>query len=215
MDDQIKKRLEDFFAQFKKQTFRKGEILVRADDDPSGIYYLTDGYVRMYLISAKGDEIVLNIFKPISFFPMSWAINNTKNIYYYEAISEVTLWRAPKDDVIVFLKSNPEVLYNLLSRVYRGVDGVLTRMAYLMSSNANARLITELLIAAKRFGKTNDTKEVTLSIPEKDIGSQAGLTRETVSREMKVLKDKGLVSLHKSVLTIKDIIQLENELTNF
>lgn len=215
MDELTSKKLESFFTQYKKQTYRKGEILVRADDDPAGVFYLTKGQVKMYLITGKGDEIVLNIFKPISFFPMSWAINNTKNVYYYEALTEVTLWRAPKEDVIAFLKENPDVLYNLISRVYRGVDGVLTRMAYLMSGNAHARLITELLIAGKRFGKQNDKNEVALTVSEKDLAAQAGMTRETVSREMKVLKDKGLVTLNKTVLTIKDIQSLEEELTNF
>lgn len=214
MDEQISKKLKVFFTRYKKQTYKKGEILVRADDDPAGVFYLTDGYVRMYLITGKGDEIVLNIFKPISFFPMSWAINNTKNIYYYEALTEVTLWRAPKEDTIAFLKKNPDVLYDLVSRLYRGVDGILTRMAYLMSGNAHTRLITELLIAGKRFGKPNDKNEVTLTVSEKDLAAQAGMTRETVSREMKVLKDKGLVTLHKTILTIKDIQSLEEELSN-
>lgn len=215
MDEQVSRKLEEFFTQFKKQTYRKGEILVRADDDPSGIFYLTEGQVRMYLITSKGDEIVLNIFKPISFFPISWAINKTKNIYYYEATSEVTLWRAPKDAVLAFLKENPDVLFNLLQRVYKGVDGILMRMAHLMSASAYARLVTELLITAKRFGSINNANEVTVTISEKDLGTQTGLTRETVSREMKVLKDKGLVALSKNILVIKDIKVLEAELLNF
>jgi CRP-like cAMP-binding protein len=215
MDDQVSKKLEAFFTQFKLQKYRKGEILVRADDTPPGIFYLTEGQVRMYLITNKGDEIVLNIFKPISFFPMSWAINETKNIYYYEAMTEVTLWRAPKEEVITFLKSNPDVLYNLLSRVYRGVDGVMSRMAHLMSASAYGRLVTELLITAKRFGKKSDSNAITLTISEKELGTQTGLTRETVSREMKILKDKDIVMLQKNLLTIKDLKLLEDELMQF
>src|SRR5664279_727901 len=119
MDEGIENKLKAFFTQFKRQEYKKGEILVRADDDPAGIFYLTQGNVKTYLITAKGDEIVLNIFKPISFFPMSWAINSTKNNYYYEAMTELVLWRAPKEDVVVFLKSNPDVLLDLLSRVYK------------------------------------------------------------------------------------------------
>lgn len=214
MDDQIARKLETFFTQFKKQSFRKGEILVGADEDPNGIFYLTDGHVRMYVTSVKGDDTVLNIFKPISFFPMSWAINNTKNRYYYEALTSVTVWRAPKDEVIAFLKSDPDILYDLLSRVYKGLDGVLSRMTYIMSSNAYARLITELLIAAKRFGKQTSVNEIALSISEKDIAAQAGLTRETVSREMTKLKNKKLVTLSRSILTIMDMKKLEEELVD-
>src|SRR5207302_1404657 len=106
----------EFFTQFKSQQYKKGEILIRADDDPAGIFYLHIGTVKMYLISRNGDEIVLNLFKPIAFFPMSWAINHTKNQYYFEAMDAVTVCRAPKEEVLAFLKKNPDVVLDLLAR---------------------------------------------------------------------------------------------------
>lgn len=214
MDKEIEKKVEAFFDRYKKQTYRKGEILVRADDAPSGVFYLTEGQVKMYFISRKGDEIVLNIFRPVSFFPMSWAINQTDNTYYYEAMTEVALSRAPREDVISFIKRNPEVMYDLLSRLYRGIDGIFSRMAYLMAGNANARLISELIIAAKRFGGKAADGSVTIAITEKDLGTQTGLTRETISREMKVLKDKNIVTFQKNKLVIHGLAKLEDELIN-
>lgn len=214
MNEQVAKKLEDFFSQFKYQQYKKGEILVRADDDPQGIFYLTDGFVKMYAISKKGDEIVLNIYKPISFFPMTWAINNAPNMYYFEAITDVAVWRAPKEKVVEFLKSNPDVLYDLMSRVYQGIDGVLRRMTYLMAGNAYSRLITELLIQVKRFGVRRDSdKAVALKVSETDLATYAGMTRETVSREMRVLKEKGLVAFSKNMLEITDVTRLEEELS--
>lgn len=211
MDDAIRKKLEAFFTQYKKQQFKKGEILIRADDDPAGIFYLQKGTVKMYLISKNGDELVLNLFKPISFFPMSWGINLHSNLYYFEAMDEVVAWRAPREDVIDFLQKNPDVMFDLLTRLYRGLDGVLARMAYLMAGNAYARLITELIITAKRFGKAGGDG-ISFTITEKDLSASAGMTRETVSREMKVLKARGLVSFQKNILQVYDIGELEREL---
>lgn len=213
MDKKIIEALDAFFTQFKHQVYKKGEILVRADENPTGIFYLTKGNVKEYAISKKGDEIVVNMFKPISFFPMSWAINNTQNMYYFEAVTDLEVWKAPQDKALAFIKENPDVLYDLIARVYRGTDGLLLRMTYLMSGNANARLVMELLIHAKRFGeKGKDSISVSVAVSEKDLAAQAGLTRETVSREMKRLKDKKLVIFEKNVLTIKNIQKLEEEL---
>lgn len=213
MKKSVSDKLEAFYTQYKKQTYKKGEILIRVDEEPSGIFFLSKGTVKMYSISAKGDEIVLNLFKPLSFFPMTWAINGTKNAYYYEALDEITFHKVPREDVLRFLNDNPIVLFDLLSRVYRGMDGVLTRMAYLMSGNAHSRLITELLIAAKRFGVKGTSGELTISMSEKDLATQAGLTRETVSREMRTLKEHQLVSMDKRGISIKNIKQLEEELS--
>ncbi len=212
MDDVIAKKVDDFFAKYKKQHYKKGDLLIRAEDAPGGVFYLKKGYVKQYVISKKGDELVLNIYKPVSFFPMSWAINTTPNKFFFEAVDEVDVYKAPPADVVRFIKNNPDVLYNLLSRVYRGTEGMLTRMSYLMSGDAYGRLLAELLIYAKRFG-TGD-KEIEVTVSEKELAAQAGMTRETVSREMKILKEKGILLFSRNTLVIPDLKKLEAELSD-
>ncbi|MBI2034291.1 MAG: Crp/Fnr family transcriptional regulator [Candidatus Levybacteria bacterium] len=208
----VYEKIDAFFTKHKYQTYKKGEILVRADDDPAGIFYLKDGIVKEYAISEKGEELVVNLFKPPSFFPMSWAINDTPNTFYFEAVTVANLFRAPKEDVIVFLKSNPDVLFDLLARVYRGTDGILTRLIYLMSGGSKGKLITEILIHAKRFGKTKKNGVVIVAISQKDLASQIGVSRETVNRELKILREKGVVRFNRGLLTITDLDVLKNEL---
>lgn len=214
MDDKVAQKLEDFFGTHKHQLYKKGEILIRADEKPSGVFYLMSGRVKKYAISKKGDELIVNIFKPISFFPMSHALNHLPNNYFYEAMEDVELIKAPSEDVVIFLEKNPDVTLDLLRRVYRGSEGLLTRMTYLMAGNAYSRLIAELIIIAKRFGQQNG-KEVTIVTSEKDLATQVGMTRETVSREIKILKDKELITFLKGKLVVKDITTLEDELGNF
>ncbi len=210
MEAELQEKIEVFFKQYKFTTYKKGELLVRAEEDPVGVFYLTKGLVKEYIISHKGEEIVVNIFKPFAFFPMSWVLNGTSNAYFFEAMDGVEVWRAPKDAVNEFVKKNPDVLYDLLKRVFKGTDGLLRKMTFLMAGNANARLITDLLIYAKRFEK--DHNEVELHISEKDIAAQTGMTRETVSREMKVLKEKGIVSTKDNRFIIENVDLLEKEL---
>ena len=211
MDEQISKRVETFFSSFKPQKFKKGEILIRADEDPTGIYFLREGLVKEYVISQKGEEVVVNIFKPNSYFPMSWAFSKTPNSYYFEAISDVVTWKAPVEKVLSFLQKEPTIVFDLLKRVYRGTDGLITRMTYLMAGSAYTRLISELLIQVKRFGENRDD-QVQLHISEKDLAAYSGMTRETVSRELKLLKGKKLVTFSKNIMTIPNLHLLESEL---
>lgn len=142
----IQEKIFNFFSQYEVQKYKKGEILVRAYNDPSGVFYLAEGEVKMYFISRKGDELIANVFKAGAFFPMSWAFNNTPNAYYFEATTSASVLRAPKENVVNFLKSEPEILLDLLERVFRGTDGLLLRMSYLMAGSAYTRLIVEILI---------------------------------------------------------------------
>lgn len=58
-------KLEQFFSQFNSHhLYQKGKILLRADDNPSGVFYLAKGFARLYGISPEGQEITFNIFKP-------------------------------------------------------------------------------------------------------------------------------------------------------
>lgn len=220
MDSSITQKLDTFFKQFTYQTYKKGEIIIQAYDDPSGIFYLKSGIVKQYAISKKGDEIVLNMYKQHAFFPMNWAINKSSNSYFWEAASDVEVWKAPSEEAAEFIRDNPDVMYDLLSRVYRGTDGLLLRMTYLMSGDAYTRLITEIIIQTKRFGKyktahsseNTDRGAYEIAIAEKDLASRAGMTRETISREMKKLKDKGLVTFNKKLLIIHNLDKLEEEL---
>lgn len=213
MNQIIPEKIDAFFTKYKHQVYKKGEILIRADDNPQGVFYLKDGHVKEYAISKKGEELVVNVFRPISFFPMSWAINDTPNEYFYEAVTDLDVWKAPREEVIEFIKSNPDVLYDLMSRVYRGTDGILTRMTHLMSGNAYARLIIELMIQEERFGKKDDNI-VEIKISEKDLAAQSGMTRETVSREIKILKDKKLVTFKNNTFVIKDLEKFKEELSD-
>ena len=211
MSEQVKQKLENFFSKYKYLKFKKGEILIRADDDPAGIFYLKTGTVRQYTISKEGEEQTLTLYKPIAYFPMMWAINNTLNTYYFEALTEVEVYRAPKEAVVDFIKKEPDVLYDLTSRIYSGMHGLLSRMEYLLFSSAYNKILFTLINNATRFGKQIDG-EIHLQMTHKDIAAFSGLTKETISREIKKLEEKGLVRNENQLLIIKDVKILENEL---
>lgn len=213
MNKNVIQKLDNFFASYKNQKFKKGEILIKAEDVPSGIFYLKEGIVKQYAISRSGEELILNVYRPISFFPMSYAINNTLSHHYYEAMTEVAIWKAPRKKVLEFIKKNGDVLLDLVSRIYHGLDGFFLRMEYLIAGSARNRLIIELIIYAKRFGeKVGNSTLIKLKITEEDLASQSGMARETVSREIKKLKEKGLITFYKNILNINDLQKLEEEL---
>ena len=206
-------KVEEFFSRYPKRSFRKGQILLLNGDDLVYVHYLLDGRVKQYDVSYRGDEIVLNRFKPGAFFPMSLAINPEPSQYIFEAETNIEVRSAPAKEVVAFLHDNPDVVFELLSRVYRGVDGVLGRMVQLMGSSARSRLAYELVLETKRFGKKLATGDILLETHEHTIGEQAGLSRETVSREVHKFKQEGLIEISLGGIIIKDLAALENNIT--
>lgn len=212
MNQTVANKIKTFFEQYTVRSYAKGQILIMAGDGTEYIYHLIAGNVKQYDVTYRGDEIILNIFKPPAFFPMSLAINKTANPYIYEADTDVQARQAPADAVVAFIKDNPDVMFDLLSRIYRGADGLLGRMAHLMGSSAKSRLIYELLLEGRRFGKTAGDGSCALNITERDLGARAGLSRETVSRELHKLKDEQLVTINPKNIRIINVTNLEKKL---
>jgi CRP-like cAMP-binding protein len=205
----VSQKVHDHFSQFPHRSYPKGQILVFADESPQHIFYLVKGKVRKYDVSYRGDEVIVNIFKPGAFFPMSWAINDAGNRFFYKTEEATELHLVPVEDALTFLKTNPDVMLDLLSRLYRGMEGVLGRMVQLMSGTAQIRLVYELTVECRRFGEQEQSGGYTLSVSETDLAARSGLTRETVSREMQKLKEKGVIGLNGKVLVVNNLGKLE------
>lgn len=214
MQTSLQQKLKNFFQRYTKIAYKKGAVILRPEETPTGIYYLEKGYVQQYVISAKGDLLVIHLFKPGSFFMMMWAINNTANSYYFEAQTPVEAWRAPLTDVREFVKREPEILYDFTSRLLKGVSGLLKRLELLVLDPAYIKLISLLSYFAKSLGEKNG-EDIVVRLPfsHKDIASWIGTTRETTSLQMEALKKKGLINYSRKTLIIKDIGRLEKELS--
>lgn len=209
MNTAVQHKLDSFFQKHPFRRFAKGQILTHAGEEPMGIMYLTTGRVRQYDITDRGDEAVVNIYKPRAFFPMSWALGENSNEYFYEAATPVELYVAPPQEVIVLLKTNQDVLYDLLSRVYSGVEGMQRRMLHLMKGSGRSRVLLELVIAAKRFGEPYKNGALVLNMHESELAAQAGLSRETVSRELVCLQKHHVLTVGRQNIQIRDMQAIE------
>jgi CRP-like cAMP-binding protein len=205
----IEQEITSFFTGYPNCTFEKRQIIMGPDDLLPGVFYIVEGRVSQYDITTNGTEVVVNVFKPRAFFPMSWAINNTPNAYFFEASTKVVAHVAPASDAVQFLHDNPDVTFDLLARVYRGADGLLRRTAHLMGGGAKSRLLFELLNAACRFGEARKNGSIYVPLKEGDLARHSGLARETVSRNLQVLKTANLLDITHNGVIIKDREQLE------
>ncbi|MGV9001377.1 MAG: Crp/Fnr family transcriptional regulator [Candidatus Saccharimonadaceae bacterium] len=211
MNQTILDKITQFFSTSSIKTYTKGEIVTFADQDPEGVSFLLDGVIEQYDITAEGNKITVNIFKQPAFFPMSWAINKTPNTYFYAALTDVRVRQASAEKTVAFLKENPDVTFDLLSRVYKGTDALLKRLTLAAIGVASSRLVFELLIESYRFGTDMGDGKRSVKIKQNNLASRSGLARETVSRELHKLEKDGSVTFTKEGI-ILDIKNLESGL---
>lgn len=208
-------RLDDFFRQFKKIHYRKGATIIRSGDEPAGISYVVDGYVRMYSIFEDGRELTHNIYQPGSFFPIIWGLSDLGNEYFFQSIAPVDVYLAPIEKVIDHLKNNPDDLIALVKRFTIGVNALLTNSEYLLFGFASQRITSALIVLSRRFGKKDNGGGaiITLPLTHQIIASMVGVSRETASIEIKRLERNSSIYRRRRLYIIRNLRQLEQQVS--
>jgi len=213
MTSLITQKVDTFFAHFPVITFTKGEIIIHPDQPLTDIFLLKTGKVRMYVISANGEEITLHIFRANSYFPVMLFLSNISNTYFFESLEQSTTIKAPAPSVLEFIKKEPDALLDLTMRFSDALCGLLVRIETLAGEDAFVRLIHLLLYLADRFGqKEGASVVISLAISHEDIANWIGLRRETVSRHIEKLQKLNLITIHKKELIIPDTQKLKTAL---
>lgn len=209
-----KDRLFKYFCKSKPLHYKSGDIILRPDDIPSGIYYIEKGFVKVYSITEEGDEKLHVIYKPRELFPLIWVFKGITKDIFYEALGDVILRRLSKNIFLKLVKEDNLSLLSLIDRIIALFDIHVDRIDNLELTKSYPRLVARLLFLAKRFGKIRG-KKIIIEVPiaHKDIANSINMTRETASRELERLEKLGLIKYQDHLIVITDISKLKQELS--
>lgn len=186
-------------------------MILRGGDIPQGVYFIKKGYVKLTSFSEDGKELTLVLYKPGEFFPVVWTFFGTAgSIYSLGAITECEILRSPRELFLGFISANQDVFLEVTKNIINRFQVALRRMEYLTFGNASAKLASILLICGKGFGMEKGNEiEVQIPLTHKDIANLVGVTRETVSLELKKFDRKGIIGYNDKLLVIKNKAELE------
>lgn len=201
--------VDEFFARYKPVTYQRKTLVIKPDQMLDAIYFVKTGYVKQSAIGPNGDEFILNIYKPGSFFAISLALHRHESHYSFEAMTDVELVKAPTKEILQLLRTKPDLAYDLLMRVTSGLNSMVSRMETIIFGSAGQKVAAAVWQNAHRFGKKQPDGSITLQLPltHQQLASLTGLTRETVSIEMAKLKKQQILDYQGKVITI---FSLEN-----
>lgn len=199
-----------FFSKNRQTKLPKGSVIIHGDDEPTGVYLINKGFVKMSSINEDGSEIAVSIFKPNSFFPMTWAVADIENKYFYKALTDVELYKSNKHDFLAFLSSNTDILFDLTSRLLTGLDGIIQLTKNLLKTSSTKRVASLIKMLIKRFGVKNEAGEtiIDIALTQQDISNFIGTSRETASIAIEKLKKQKIIDVKHKKIIVLDIDKL-------
>lgn len=214
MNESAKKQvLAEFFSAGKVREYKKGEIIIRPDDPPTGVFYIEKGYVRLYSLTIDGEEKLYTVFKPDDIFPLHWALHKIHKNVHYEAMTPCTLRKVTREEFTAFLTKSTDALFELSDRLIDLYAEFADRVDNLEIAHSYPRVVARLICLGKKLGlKDGNNILIKAPITHKDIAASIAMTRETASRELEVLVKKRLVGYRNHFIVIYNIDKLKQEL---
>lgn len=196
-----------------KQTFKKGDFIIRPGDAPHGVFYIYEGLVKAYDITKYDEENLLIIRKQDEIFPLIWAITGKEHHIIYQTLAPTTTYRISREVFLKFIQSSADALTPLLDMTMEMYRLHGERILNLEYRTVRERIISFLLTMGERFG-TETEKGLLIEVPlrHQDIASSINATRETTSRELSALERKGLLENKQAYTLLKDIESLRKHL---
>ncbi|MCA9385480.1 Crp/Fnr family transcriptional regulator [Candidatus Dojkabacteria bacterium] len=205
MDKDLLDTITEFYYSYPKRHVKKGTHLLTPSDTDPDTYFIDSGYTRQYATSKNGTEVTIHIYRPKVYIPMTWALGDIPNRHYFEAMTELEIYTAPKADFTSFIHSNPFLLAEFTPRILSALDQLVTRTTQLISYTAEQKVIATLLYLSKYFAKDSEGIIVfTKKFTHEELAKYAGVTRETTSRSLEKLKEESHIGYNKKIFTLKN-----------
>lgn len=180
-----------------ERSFDVDEFVFWEDDSPEWFYIIATGRIKAVKHSTSGKDLIVSFFGPGEVFGEVAVFENKPYPASSQVVEKVSLIGFKRDDFLKFLTEHPQValrIINMLSGRLRTAQG---RIRDLAGERVQQRLARTLLMLSSKLGKT-------LPFTREEIADMAGMTTETVIRQMSNLKDRGIVSSNRGEIAIID-----------
>jgi CRP-like cAMP-binding protein len=158
---------------FEPITVAKNSVLDEQDKVPQYLYFVEDGFLRLFYYDDNGDEVTSNISTKHSFFaPFLNLIHQTKSNENVECITECTLIKISRDNLLTLINS---------SENFKQFSLVIFEQAIANTQIRANDLAT--LSAEQRYKKLLETQpQILQNVPVQYIASYLGIKPQSLSR---------------------------------
>lgn len=161
------------------------------------MHVIETGLVKVYSITANGDERLVTFSRDEEDFPIGFSLGVVKQAqYFYEAFTSCVIRLVPRNEYLSYLSSDIEIMQKRMARLTILLISNYERVNALEQTRASDKIARILLHMADQFGVMMRpyNSRLRLSVTQQEIANSLGLTRETTNIELKKLEVKQLIS---------------------
>jgi len=189
----------------RERAYPRNSVILFEDDPGDALYVVALGQVKVVLIGEDGREVILSVMGEGEFFGEMALVDDEPRSAHVIAMEDSTLLVLRREDFQGILKQTPGIALALLRELSRRLRRVDEKVGSLVLLDVNGRVAQLLLELADEAGSERITRRLT----HHTIAQMIGSSRETVSRTMRDLVEKGYIDVSRREIVIRDRTALE------
>ena len=216
-------RTDAFFCQFDPKTleifdgltytnvYPAGSLLYAEGETPRGLFILCAGAARLTISSGTGKTLVTRVVEPGDALGLTSVLSGNKYKTSAETTAHSQLKFIKREDFIRFSEEHRAVSFNIARQLVDECESDADQIRSLGLANTAAERLAQLLLAWCEDTGRPSASGLRIAVPmtHEEISQMIGTSRETVTRLLKSFREKKLITVRRSSMTIHSKSDLE------
>ncbi|MBN1351519.1 Crp/Fnr family transcriptional regulator [candidate division KSB1 bacterium] len=184
----------------------KGALVFSDDQAASAFFIVLSGRVKLYKLSADGNEQILHIQGRGDLVAEAAIFDKATYPAFCEALEDTELMRISRDNFKELLRHNPEIMFKILNAYSKRLRYFVDLIENLSLHDIKSRLAGYLL---KHCTEEGSELVCRLRMNKKNLAAVLGTIPETLSRTLNLLKRERVIKEEPDHLTILNPAKLK------
>ncbi len=188
-----------------ERTYGPGDAVYREGEYGDALYVLTSGVLKLFRPYSGSKEATLRLLKPWDIFGHLAFAGEARQRAYAEAVTQCRVTKVPKVFVERAIRQEPRVAFKIMTLLELRLVQYEELVKCLLPRETEVRLANLLPILANKFGQSHDGLiTIDLRLTHQDLAAMVASTRESVTKVLNEMRNRGVIEVDSGRITLKD-----------
>ncbi|HYK05072.1 MAG TPA: Crp/Fnr family transcriptional regulator [Thermoanaerobaculia bacterium] len=217
-------RNDSFFCQFDPETlaawdritftnvYPDGALLYAEGEMPAGLFILCTGSAKLSISSGSGKTLIKRVVQPGETLGLSSVLSGNAYKATAETVNPSQLKFVKREDFTRFVAEHRDVQFNIARQLIEECESDANQIRALGLANSAAERLAQLLLTwCEEEGRPSASgMRFPVAMTHEDISQMIGTSRETVTRLLKSFREKKILTVRRSSMTLHKKSDLED-----
>jgi CRP/FNR family transcriptional regulator, polysaccharide utilization system transcription regulator len=189
--------------------YKKGDIIFKEGDKPTGLICLSEGKVKVFKEGVGGREQIVRMANPIGFIGYRALFAEEHHTATAVAIEDSVVCIVDKESLYKLLRGNADLGLNIIKAFATELGFSVNRTVTLTQKHIRGRLAESLIFLKDTYGYEEDGHTIKIYLSREDVANLSNMTTSNAIRTLSTFAQEDVIAIDGRKIKIIDLSKLE------